>query len=83
MTVANIKLSWRNWNAEAPKIIYRVGDTLYSIAIALSTYSLIGNQQWAIKLGIGCLISGILLERISGYKDLSKSAELIKDTKCK
>lgn len=69
----DIKIGLSCWNKEAPKIIYRIGDTLYSIAIALSTYSLVGGQQWAIKLGAGCLIVGILLERISGYKELPKS----------
>lgn len=72
MTISNIKLSLHNWNVKTPKIVYRIGDTLYSIAIALSTYSLVGGQQWAIKLGAGCLISGVLLERISGYKELPK-----------
>jgi hypothetical protein len=75
MPTTNIKFGISNWNKEAPKIIYRIGDTLYSIAIALSTYSLVGGQQWAIKLGTGCLISGILLERISGLTTLNKPVE--------
>jgi hypothetical protein len=65
----NIKIGLSCWRKEAPSIVYKIGDTLYSIAIALSTYSLVAGQQWAIKLGAGCLVSGILLERISGYKE--------------
>jgi hypothetical protein len=77
----NIKFGISNWNKEVPKIVYRIGDTLYSIAIALSTYSLVAGQQWAIKIGTGCLISGILLERISGYKKTTDIIESINPIK--
>lgn len=63
-----IKLGVSQWYKETPKVVYKIGNTMYAMAIALGGYTFVAGQDWAIKLGAGLLLGGILLERISGIK---------------
>jgi hypothetical protein len=70
-----MKFGISQWCKQAPGIVYKIGDTLYTVASAIGGYGLVQGQPWAMKIGFGCLVAGIALERLSGVKPPENAAQ--------
>ena len=61
-----MKFGLSQWSTEAPLVIQKIATALLGVATAIGAYGLAASMSIAGYIGLGCVIVGTLLEKLSG-----------------
>lgn len=74
-----MKLGFSQWRKEAPKEIQGISGLLLAEGAAIGSYGLASNIAWAGYVGLGCVILGTLLEKLTAISENKNNVNLVKE----